>query len=38
MSRVEVNIRFIYEDVLYADTQGYIPRHEAIKIPELKVE
>lgn len=38
MTRVEVSIRFLYEDTLYADTIGYIPRHEAIKIPELKVE
>lgn len=38
MSRVEVTIRFFYEDVLYADTQGYIPRYEAINIPGFKIE
>lgn len=38
MARVEINIRFFYDDVIYADTLGYLPRQEAIKIPELKVE
>ena len=38
MARIQVNIRFLYEGILYADTQAFIPRHEAIKIPELRVE
>lgn len=38
MARVEVIVRFFYEDVIYADTIGYLPRHEAFKISELKVE
>jgi hypothetical protein len=37
-AQVEVSIRFVYEDALYADTVGLIPRRDAIKIPELKVE
>ena len=38
MARVQVNIRFFYEDTIYADKVGFIPRHEALGIPELKVE
>ena len=38
MARVEINIRFFYDDVIYADTLGYLPRLQAMKIPELKVE
>ncbi len=37
MARIEVNIRFLYEGTLFADTFGFIPRHQAIKIAELKV-
>lgn len=33
-----MNIKFVYEGVLYLDGLGVLPRHEALKIPELKVE
>jgi hypothetical protein len=32
-ARVEVTIRFLYEGVIYADTVGFIPRADALKIP-----
>ena len=38
MARIAINIRFFYEEILYSEVQGYIPRAEAIKIPELNVE
>lgn len=38
MSRITLNIRFFYEEALYSEVQGFIPRNEALKIPELNVE
>lgn len=37
-TRVTINIGFYFEKQHYAQLQGYIPRSEALKIPELCIE
>jgi hypothetical protein len=37
-TRVTINIGFYFEKEHYAQLHGYIPRSEALSIPELQTE
>ena len=36
-ARITINIGFYFEKDHYAQLQGYIPRQQALDIPELKI-
>ena len=38
MARVNINLRVFFEETLYSEVQAFIPRREAEKIPQLKIE
>lgn len=38
MARVSINLRVFFEETLYSEVQAFIPRKEAEKIPQLKIE
>jgi hypothetical protein len=38
MTRVKINLRIFFEETLYSEVHAFIPRREAEKIPQLKIE